>query len=240
MGARRCSANREGKRRGSALVRHRPRVTEKPFSSVLTSRHCALAPCGSSQDLPSTTRTPPTLLPFNRRDAARRSRNQTPEPPNSTQRTPRFSQRSQRKLFSAFLCANLCTAVRTLPSVPRGFFNAENAEVFAEERRGKWLCGLCENLCALCVEFGAGDLVAASPRCVLCVEKSSQAATMLGHSTASNAARRSRNRSGTARPACPGEGEKRGKGAEGTPISGVGSSSQAANNRDYCRRRAEV
>ena len=42
-----------------------------------------------------------------RGDTARRGRNQTPEPPDSTQRTPRFSQRSQRKLCSAFLCANL-------------------------------------------------------------------------------------------------------------------------------------
>ena len=44
-------------------------------------------------------------------------------------------------------------------------FLTQAAEVFAEERRGKFLCGLCENLGGLCVESGAGDLVAALPRC---------------------------------------------------------------------------
>jgi len=30
-------------------------------------------------------------------------------------------------------------------------FNAEEAKVSAEGREGEFLCGLCENLCALCV-----------------------------------------------------------------------------------------
>ena len=49
----------------------------------------------------------------------------------------------------------LCSAISQLRRVLRRFFNAEDAMVGAEERRGHVSSAtLCENLCGLCVESG--------------------------------------------------------------------------------------
>jgi len=46
----------------------------------------------------------------------------------------------------------LCYAVRRIPPSRAASFNAKDAEVDAEAAmKGLSLCGLCENLCALCV-----------------------------------------------------------------------------------------
>jgi hypothetical protein len=59
-----------------------------------------------------------------------------------------------------FLCVHR-SAISQHRAILRRLFNAEDAEVGAEERRGESLCDLCENLCALCVKSGGVGLVAA-------------------------------------------------------------------------------
>src|SRR5437879_2755649 len=70
------------------------------------------------------------------------------------------TRRARRSAEQGFF-ASLGSDVRPTQSIPRGFFNAEDAKVCAEERRGSALRPL-----RLIRPF---SFVAALPRCVLCV-----------------------------------------------------------------------